>query len=170
MTLKETQSVVTKGEVKWINGAPASLDNQLRQVGNLEKIAGKTNVNTGKLNVFSFLAGITDKETVVRTWKTANFTDNADEKVTVYYPYDVTGDRIMRPGLKFKVEGTFLERLDFLSLMLALFMGTAALPAYSDPLLHGTKSRQCTQINHCGNCCNWFFLYSDSVHGIRCNG
>lgn len=34
----------------------------------------------------------------------------------------------MRPGLKFKVEGTVLERVDFLSLMLALFLGTAALP------------------------------------------
>ena len=27
----------------------------------------------------------------------------------------------MRPGLKFKVEGNLLQRLDFLSLMLALF-------------------------------------------------
>lgn len=34
----------------------------------------------------------------------------------------------MRPGLKFKVEGTFFQRLDFASLMLALFCGTAALP------------------------------------------
>jgi cation/acetate symporter len=34
----------------------------------------------------------------------------------------------MRPGLSFKVEGTPLERLDFISLMLALFLGTAALP------------------------------------------
>jgi len=40
----------------------------------------------------------------------------------------VTGDRVMRPGLKFKVEGTRVEQLDFLSLMLALFLGTAALP------------------------------------------
>ncbi len=54
--------------------------------------------------------------------------DDAGEKVTVYYPKIVSGDRIMRPGLKFKVEGTWLERLDFLSLMLALFLGTAALP------------------------------------------
>ena len=43
-------------------------------------------------------------------------------------PKSVSGDRIMRPGLKFKVEGTWLERLDFISLMLALFLGTAALP------------------------------------------
>ena len=34
----------------------------------------------------------------------------------------------MRPGLKFKVQGTPLEKLDFISLMLALFLGTAALP------------------------------------------
>jgi cation/acetate symporter len=128
LVLKETQSVVTKADVKWINGAPESADNQLRQVGNLEKIRGEENVETGKLNVFSFLAAITDKDTIVRTWKTSSFVDTTDEKVTVYYPYDVSGDRIMRPGLKFKVEGTFLEKLDFLSLMLALFMGTAALP------------------------------------------
>ena len=30
----------------------------------------------------------------------------------------------MRPGLKFKVEGTLLDKLDFVSLMLALFLGT----------------------------------------------
>jgi cation/acetate symporter len=34
----------------------------------------------------------------------------------------------MRPGLKFKVEGSLLQKLDFASLMLALFFGTAALP------------------------------------------
>jgi cation/acetate symporter len=128
LVLKETQSVVTKGDIKWINGAPETAENQLRQVGNLEKIRGEENVVTGKLTVFSFLANITDKDTIVRTWKTSSFVDTTGEKVTIYYPYDVSGDRIMRPGLKFKVEGTFLEKLDFLSLMLALFMGTAALP------------------------------------------
>jgi cation/acetate symporter len=38
------------------------------------------------------------------------------------------GNRLMRPGQKFKVEGSILERVDFISLMLALFLGTAALP------------------------------------------
>ncbi|MBE0686565.1 MAG: cation acetate symporter, partial [Anaerolineaceae bacterium] len=117
LVLKETQFVVYKDDVKWINGAPETAENQLRQVGNLEKIRGDENVVTGKLTIFSFLANITDKDTIVRTWKTSSFVDTAGEKVTVYYPYDVSGDRIMRPGLKFKVEGTFLEKLDFLSLM-----------------------------------------------------
>jgi cation/acetate symporter len=126
--LNESQSVVVKADGRWINGAPASTANQLRQVGNLEKISGETGVTTGSLSLFEFLAAITDKNTSVRTWKNTSFSDAAGEKVTVYYPSIVSGDRIMRPGLKFKVEGTLLERVDFLSLMLALFLGTAALP------------------------------------------
>ena len=128
LTLKETQFVVSKPDGKWINGAPASATNQLRQVGNIEKIRGESGVSTGSLSIFEYLSVLTDKNTSIRTWKTANFADGAGEKVTVYYPKVVSGDKIMRPGLKFKVEGTLLERLDFLSLMLALFLGTAALP------------------------------------------
>jgi cation/acetate symporter len=126
--LNESQSVVTKSDGKWINGAPATASNQLRQVGNLEKIDGESGVQTGRLSPFGFLSAMTSKDTIVRTWKIANFTSGSGEKVTVYYPINVSGDRIMRPGLKFKVEGTLLERVDFLSLMLALFLGTAALP------------------------------------------
>jgi cation/acetate symporter len=128
LVLDETQFVEDKAEGKWINGAPASEENKLRLVGNLEKINGEGNVETGKLSLFEFLAIITDKETLVRTWKSSSFQNESGEKVTVYYPKIIPGDKIMRPGLKFKVEGTFLERLDFLSLMLALFLGTAALP------------------------------------------
>lgn len=128
VTLKETQSVVATADGRLINGAPESPENQLRPVGNLEQIRGQKQTATGALSVFDFLASITAEDTLVRTWKTTSFTDGAGDKVTVYYPNDVPGDRIMRPGLKFKVEGTLLERLDFLSLMLALFLGTAALP------------------------------------------
>jgi cation/acetate symporter len=128
LTLKETQSVVIKGPEKWINGAPASAENQLRQVSNLEQIRGAKDTETGSLSIFEFLSTITDKNTIIQTWTSASFVDSTGEKVTVYYPKEVPGDRVMRPGLKFKVEGTWLERLDFLSLMLALFLGTAALP------------------------------------------
>lgn len=128
LVLEETQSTVVKNDVTWINGAPESDTNQLRQVGNLEKINGQGDVETGSLSVFEYLAALTNKDTIIRTWKTAHLEDNAGEKVTVYYPKLVSGDRIMRPGLKFKVEGTFLDKLDFLSLMVALFLGTAALP------------------------------------------
>jgi cation/acetate symporter len=128
LMLMESQSVVVKPDGEWINGAPASSENQLRQVGNLEQIQGEKDANTGGISFLKFLSSFTDKNTTVRTWKTSSFTNSVDEKVTVYYFKDVTGDRFLRPGMKFKIEGTGLERLDFLSLMLALFLGTAALP------------------------------------------
>jgi len=129
VVLDETQFVEARSDGQWINGAPASSTNQLRQVGNLEEIRGQSEVATGgAVSPIDFLATMTDKDTVVRLWKAANFTDSSGQKVTSYYWKDVSGDRVMRPGLRFKVEGTPVERLDFLSLMLALFLGTAALP------------------------------------------
>jgi cation/acetate symporter len=60
-------------------------------------------------------------------WKKAAFTDGG-ESLTIYYPLQMSGNKFMRPGLKFKVEGSFMDKIDFVSLMLALFFGTAALP------------------------------------------
>ena len=93
----------------------------------MEAIDGKTGVSTGSIGPFKLLALIGDPDSRVRQWKNVKFTDGQD-KVTVYYPVLTSGNRILRPGLNFKVEGTPLERIDFASLMLALFLGTAALP------------------------------------------
>jgi cation/acetate symporter len=126
--LQETQSVVSRpGGTRLVNGAPESRENQLAQVGNMETIDGKTGVSTGSVGPFKLLALIGDPDSRVRQWKNVKFTDGQD-KVTVYYPVLTPGNRILRPGLNFKVEGTPLERIDFASLMLALFLGTAALP------------------------------------------
>ena len=128
--LHETQwqSIHADGGM-WINGAPLSEDNQLRQVGNMEKIMGKSgkNYSTGPVGPFSFLSHILDKESVVRLWKKVEFT-SGNEEITVHYPTFMTGDRVMRPGLKFKVQGTPTQKMEFFSLMMALFFGTAALP------------------------------------------
>jgi cation/acetate symporter len=129
ISLKETQSVVVMANgQKLINGAPVSENNQLRQVGNIEKIDGKSDVSLGSVTPFQFLAVMSDKVTEVRLWKDVKFTDKDGAKVSVYFPSMTNGNLLMRPGLKFKVQGTLVERLDFLSLMMALFFGTAALP------------------------------------------
>jgi len=128
LRLQETQSVVSRpGGVQLVNGAPASPENQLAQVGNMEAIDGKTGVSTGSIGPFKLLALIGDPDSSIRRWKNVKFSDGPD-KVTVYYPVLTPGNQILRPGLNFKVEGTPLERIDFASLMLALFLGTAALP------------------------------------------
>ncbi len=113
-----------------INGHPASDENQLRQVGNLTRIAGKTGKEATRTNltITSFLALIGDKDTKIQRWKSAKFTTGDGSAITAHYPVITDGNRIMRPGLKFKVDGSPLEKFDFVSLMLALFCGTAALP------------------------------------------
>jgi cation/acetate symporter len=95
----------------------------------MEVIAGKTGpeARTGAIGPFKLLSLIGDRQSKVRQWKEVKFADGTD-KVTVYYPVLTDGNRILRPGLYFKVEGTPLERIDFASLMIALFLGTAALP------------------------------------------
>ncbi len=129
LTLKETQSAITHPDgSKWINGAPASAENILRQVSNIEEIDGLTEVTRGNIGPFELLAVMAESDTVVRTWKDVAFVDKDGAAVTVYYSKLIRGNQLMRPGVKFKIQGTLLERLDFLSLMLALFMGTAALP------------------------------------------
>ena len=130
IVLKESQSAVTSADGQdWINGTIASKENQLRQVGNLTKINGKIGdaAKTGPVGPFKFLSYFCNKDTLVKRWKNKKFNDAGDQ-ITVYYSVETPGNKIMRPGVKFKVEGTPLEKLDFISLMLALFFGTAALP------------------------------------------
>jgi len=119
--------VLSDGQ-KIINGAPASETNVLRQVGNVELLRGKQVLERKSVSPFGLLAALTDKNTIVRRWKEAKVVDKDGSKVSVYFPALTQGNQLMRPGLKFKVQGTPLEKLDFVSLMLALFLGTAALP------------------------------------------
>ncbi len=127
--LQETQSVVVfRDGTRHVNGALESKENCLRQVGNMEQVCGQTEAPKGSVSPFRFLAALTAKDTVIRRWKDTSFTDRDGSKVTVYYPVLTTGNLLLRPGMKFKVQGSLLERLDFISLMLALFLGTAALP------------------------------------------
>jgi cation/acetate symporter len=55
---------------------------------------------------------------------------DGSEKTDVYIQKTVEGKRIMKPGVKLKLEkgSTVWDKLNFISLMLALFFGTAALP------------------------------------------
>lgn len=131
VTLQETQwEEIELDGSKWINGAPAAPDNQIFLIGNLVKIDGKAgpNVSTGPLNPVKFLSLLDDQDTQFQRWNSVSFTDSQGKSVKDYYAFLTSGNKVLRPGLKFKVEGTFFQRLDFASLMLALFCGTAALP------------------------------------------
>jgi cation/acetate symporter len=109
------------------NGAPKS-ERMFYQVGHLSTIVsdGEEVEKTGRTNPFSFLTKIEDSE-VVRYYKT--LFDFEGASITGWYPVITSGKDIMKPGLLYKLEGASIwEKLNFVSLMLALFLGTSALP------------------------------------------
>lgn len=108
-----------------VNGEPGG---QLLPVGRVKALGGDVaERSTGALSPFAFLARLTHPDTRLEQWHTTRLTDEAGVWHTVYHPQTVSGTQLMTPGVKFKV-GTFNEKLNFVSLMLALFLGTAALP------------------------------------------
>ena len=126
-TLTETLFVTKLAEgTTFYNGATKEA-HRFFQVGHLSEIRQDGNVvsQTEPLGPVSFLSTIRDSTVVL--WGNKILKDG-DSKVTVYYQKPTPGRNVMRPGLKFKVGGAPIETVNFISLMLALFFGTAALP------------------------------------------
>jgi len=122
-------TVNSGGEILY-NGAPKS-ERKFYQVGHLSRIVvdGKEVDETGPVGPFEFIKTIESSDVTRFTKKT--FSDGED-KVTVWYQNVTSGADIMKPGLLYKLSkaagATFWNKLNFLSLMLALFLGTSALP------------------------------------------
>lgn len=100
------------------------------QVGHLNKVVmdGQEVSSTGPVNPLEYLEIIKDSE-IVR-FLNVKFTDKNGEEVSLYYQNIVPGKNFMLPGLKYKIgkDASLWSKMDFVSLMLALFLGTAALP------------------------------------------
>ena len=113
---------------KLYNGEPKEAK-KFYQVGHLSKIIvdGKEVDQTGAVGPFEFLSDIEQSE-VVRFAKK----DIKEEKTTVWYQNPTQGKKMVTPGLMYKVSSkagaTFWDKMNFVSLMLALFLGTSALP------------------------------------------
>jgi cation/acetate symporter len=127
--LEEALSIVTTKEgQKLYNGAPRE-EGKFYQVGHASKIIykGEEVEETGPLGPFEFIGAVENTE-ITRFLKQAF--ENDGDKVTLFYQSITSGKDIMKPGLYYKLgeKGSFWSRLDFLSLMLALFLGTSALP------------------------------------------
>jgi cation/acetate symporter len=124
--LEEALTIVVKSDgTKLYNGEPKE-SAKFYQVGHASKILvdGKEVEKTGAIGPFKFLSTI-NNSTIVRFAKDRFKADG--DTVSLWYQNPTPGKKIMRPGLKFKLSG-FMGKLNFVSLMLALFFGTAALP------------------------------------------
>src|SRR5205823_10929702 len=90
--------------------------------------SGKT--ATGPLTPLEFLGTLEQSEIVLWTSKTQQNSDGST--TTVYSPKPTPGSEVLRPGNLPAFRGlrddSIPDKLNFLSLMLALFCGTASLP------------------------------------------
>ena len=127
--LKEMLSTTVSGDGdKLYNGEPK--DNaKFFQVGHMSKIIvdGKEVESTGPLGPFEFLSTLEQSE-IVRFLKVKFKHEGSN--IVVWHQSITSGKEMMMPGLKFKIGdgSTPWTKINFISLMLALFLGTASLP------------------------------------------
>ena len=133
ITLFEAQTVATTNDGKTlVNGqvkGDVKGEPELHPVGHISKLPdGKT--ETGPLGPLSFFSTMQKSEVVL--WGSQKATDVDGQVMTVYYQKPTPGSRVLRPGEHPTFKGIrsdrALDKLNFLSLMLALFCGTASLP------------------------------------------
>ena len=102
---------------------------ELHPVGHISKLPGGVD-ETGPLGPLSFFSTLQESEVVL--WGSEKVTEANDTTTTVYFQKPTPGSQVLRPGEHPKFKGirsdSFVGKLNFLSLMLALFCGTASLP------------------------------------------
>ena len=129
--LVETQTVTkTADGRKSVNGQPQGKRGpQLIPVGHVTLLPGGRE-KTGPLGPVSFLTTLQESEIVL--WGSAAVKEPDGSETTVYYQKPTSGKNVLRPGEHPTFQGIRSNRpadkLNFLSLMLALFCGTASLP------------------------------------------
>jgi cation/acetate symporter len=133
VVLREAQTVTKTPDGKvLVNGLPKGLgegEAQLHPVGYLSRLPeGKS--RTGPLGPLTFFSTLQNSEVVL--WGNATVTEPDGAVTTVYFQKPTTGGQVLRPGehptFKGIRSGKLLDKVNFLSLMLALFCGTASLP------------------------------------------
>ena len=130
--LLEAQTLEDRDDVLFVNGkrkGEKEGEPELHPVGHVSKLPdGKT--STGPLGPLSFFSTLQESEVVL--WGNDTIQGANGNTITVYYQKPTPGSQILRPGEHPKFKGIrsdkAIDKLNFLSLMLALFCGTASLP------------------------------------------
>ncbi len=114
-----------------LNGQPKTNTAPI-QDGYIAKLTvdGEPVEQAGNLSLTSFIGGI--KNSTIVTFPKKHKLAAEEGTLEIYYPVVKPGSEMLAPGQKFKVDAskgaTLIDKLNFASLMLALFCGTASLP------------------------------------------
>ncbi|MDP6448015.1 MAG: cation acetate symporter, partial [Pirellulaceae bacterium] len=132
-SILEPQTVTVAADgTKTVNGKPqgtGSGEGDLRPIGHVSKLPGGVQ-KSGPQGPFQFFRTLSESEVVV--WKSSKSTAPDGVVTTTYNPETRPGSELLRAGNHPNFRGlrgdNFTTKLNFLSLMLALFCGTASLP------------------------------------------
>ncbi|BBO30528.1 cation acetate symporter [Lacipirellula parvula] len=115
-----------------VNGLPKGNEPgeaQLKPVGSISKLPGGVE-KTGALGPLEFFSTLEQSEVVL--WSKTETKGDDGSTTTTFSPKPTPGSQILQPGASPTFAGIrsekFSDKLNFLSLMLALFCGTASLP------------------------------------------
>ncbi len=130
--LREAQAVTKTDSGILIDGAPLGRgdgERELKPVGTIAELPDGQ-AETGPLGPVSFFTTLGESEVVL--WRSRTIVHGDGALTTVHVPKRTPGDEVLRPGEHPKFAGIRGDaiggKLNFLSLMLALFCGTASLP------------------------------------------
>lgn len=119
--LPQSAAAVNAGESKW----------DLATVGHVSRLPGDR-AQTGPLGPLEFFSTLQKSEVVLWEKDKDVVKEEDGSTTTIYYPRPATGSEVLRPGNLPAFKGIRsdkpTDKLNFLSLMLALFGGTASLP------------------------------------------
>ena len=133
IVLHEAQSITKTADGRTlVGGLPLGTGKgqaHLHPVGHISRLPGDKK-ETGPLGPLEFFSTLQESEIVL--WGKREFHENDGAVTTVYFQKPTPGSQILRPGEHPRFQGIrsdrMLDKLNFLSLMLALFCGTASLP------------------------------------------
>ena len=131
--LTEAQTLTkTADGRRLVNGKPKGVrkgEPELHPVGYLKTLPGGV-TETGPLSAGNFLKTLQDSTVVL--WRSEKLLHADGSETTVYFQKPTPGGQVLRPGEHPTFKGIrsekFTDKLNFVSLMLALFCGTASLP------------------------------------------
>ena len=132
VSLRQAQLITQSATQTLVNGLPLGEGEgqlQLHPVGYVSKLPAGAE-KTGPLGPLTFFSTLQQSEVVL--WPNEKISESDGAASTVYYQKPTPGSQILLPGEHPRFRGIrselFRDKLNFLSLMLALFCGTASLP------------------------------------------
>lgn len=135
--LEETQSRATMPDgTRLVNGIPEEIFSHLRLTGGVDNLPEEYGESTGPVGPLKLLSVLSDPATILQRPRSTSFQAQDGAHATIFYEEETKGSVFMQPGLMFPLEPkpgepaatTVLHRLNFISLLITLFLGTAALP------------------------------------------